>query len=111
MYSTGRRIPLGANLQTLCIRVRLEVFHTFVRVYPLTIPFFLGARPTTIPASVFIGSMLGFFLCLTIDFGNREVKDRKNLPRFALAVRGRLDFGVCLLVQLWMQLRGGSLGR
>ncbi|CAB9497039.1 expressed unknown protein [Seminavis robusta] len=87
-HSNGRRIPLGANLKTLCIRVRLQVFHTFLKVYPLTIPFFLGARPTTVPASVFIGSMLGFFLCLSIDFGNREIKDRKNLRKFALAVAG-----------------------
>ncbi|CAB9498216.1 expressed unknown protein [Seminavis robusta] len=82
----SRRTQLGDGLASLATRVRLSTGKTFVNVFPLMAPFFCGAKPATIPASIVIGFFMGFFLCLIIDFGNRTIKNATQLKYFALTM-------------------------
>jgi hypothetical protein len=84
--SESRRIDVGHSLDTLATRVRLSTLVPFVKVFPIMAPFFCGALPGTIPCSIVSGLLLGFFLCLVIDWGNRTIKNSKQLTIFALSV-------------------------
>ncbi|CAB9517935.1 expressed unknown protein [Seminavis robusta] len=86
LYEYQVQIDLGTDCPSLRRRVRLATFKTFLTVFPLTAPFFCGATPATIPVSIVIGLIMGFFLCLLIDWGNRIIKRPKELLAFALFV-------------------------
>lgn len=84
---------MGPSLNALCFKVRLHIYRTFFKVYPLMIPFFMGANPATIPVSVIVGCLVGFGLCYTIDKGNRKIEDKRNKRRFALSISGLFIVG------------------
>jgi hypothetical protein len=95
--SESRRTDIGHSLATLAIRARLTTLKTFVNIFPIMAPFFCGVLPATIPCSVVVGLLLGFFLCLTIDWGNRTVKNRTQLKIFAYSVAFAMIFLSALL--------------
>ena len=84
--SESRRIDIGDSLNSLATRARLTTLKTFVNIFPIIAPFFCGAKPATVPCSIIVGLLMGFFLCLVIDWGHRTIKNARQLTAFALFV-------------------------
>ena len=100
---------MGANLHALAVQARLLTFRTNMSLFPVMAPFFCGAKPATIPLSLFLGLCTGFFICFVIDWVNRTVHDRQNLKRFGLGIAGTLillssfvfAYGVGYVEKVW----------